>query len=77
MSAPGRGGQVVIVTGASSGIGRATCVALTRSGAQIVAVGRDERRLAATAALVREAGGAPPLVLALDVRCAADMQQMS
>ena len=74
-SVPSR--QVAIVTGASSGIGRATCVALARTGAQIVAVGRDERRLAATASLVREAGCESPLVLALDVRSEADMQQMS
>lgn len=73
----GPNGQVAIVTGASSGIGRATCVALARAGAQIVAVGRDERRLAATAGLAREAGCASVLELTLDVRSEADMQQMA
>jgi NAD(P)-dependent dehydrogenase (short-subunit alcohol dehydrogenase family) len=35
-------GKVAIVTGASSGIGRATALALSREGAQVVAVGRNE-----------------------------------
>ncbi len=77
MPPTGAGGQVAIVTGASSGIGRATCIALARAGAQIVAVGRDEARLAATADLVREVGRTPAVVLALDVRSEADMQRMS
>lgn len=39
----------ILVTGASSGLGRSTCVVLSRLGARIVAVGRDERRLIETA----------------------------
>jgi 3-oxoacyl-[acyl-carrier protein] reductase len=71
--------RVAIVTGASGGIGRATCAELARAGAQIVAVGRNEERLAATAALVREASGgaARPLVLPLDMRSEADMRHMA
>jgi NAD(P)-dependent dehydrogenase (short-subunit alcohol dehydrogenase family) len=41
-------GKVVVVTGASSGIGRATALALGRLGAGLVLVGRDEAQLAAT-----------------------------
>ena len=73
-------GRVAIVTGASSGIGRATCVALAQAGAQIVVVGRDAQRLAATAALVSQTGDggrSAPLVLPLDVRCESDMQAMA
>lgn len=39
-------GRVIVVTGATSGIGRATALALAGRGATVVAVGRDEERLA-------------------------------
>lgn len=38
-------GKVALVTGATSGIGRATVVALARAGATVVAVGRDQAAL--------------------------------
>ena len=47
----------VIVTGASSGIGRALVVELCRGGAKVVAVARRAERLAELAALVCQAGG--------------------
>ena len=43
-------GKVVVVTGASSGIGRAYARRLSAEGARLVLSGRDERRLADTAA---------------------------
>lgn len=41
-------GKLFVVTGASSGIGRAIAVGLARLGARLVVVGRDDERLAAT-----------------------------
>lgn len=58
--------KVVIVTGASSGIGRAAAEAFGREGAAVVVVGRDETGLAAAATAVRLAGGRP-------VMCRADV----
>ncbi len=49
-------GKVAIVTGASSGIGRATTLGLAAAGATVMAVGRDEAALEAVCAEVRAAG---------------------
>lgn len=37
--------KIVIVTGASSGIGRATALLFARNGAQVIAIGRNEKEL--------------------------------
>jgi NAD(P)-dependent dehydrogenase (short-subunit alcohol dehydrogenase family) len=48
-------GRTAVVTGAGSGIGRATAIGLAREGARVVGVGRNEPRLQSAAA---EADGA-------------------
>ena len=48
---------VAAVTGASSGIGRATSLELARLGAQLVLIGRDEEQLATCAREIERSGG--------------------
>jgi NAD(P)-dependent dehydrogenase (short-subunit alcohol dehydrogenase family) len=73
-------GQVAIVTGGSSGIGRAACLALAQEGARVAVVGRSVERTAETVALMRARSGADAgtsLSLRLDVRREEDMAEMA
>jgi NAD(P)-dependent dehydrogenase (short-subunit alcohol dehydrogenase family) len=60
-------GKAVLVTGGSSGIGRACALALAAEGATVALAGRRRGRLDEAAENVRKAGG-QPLVLEGDVR---------
>ena len=59
-------GKVAFVTGAASGIGRATAVAFAAEGARVAILDRTEDALHETADAVRSAGG-EVLTLACDV----------
>ncbi|GLX41841.1 3-ketoacyl-ACP reductase [Streptomyces roseochromogenus] len=50
-------GRTALVTGAASGIGRATALLLARAGAVVHCADRDETGLAETAALIAKGGG--------------------
>lgn len=54
---PRADGKVVVVTGASSGIGRAVALALGRLGAEVWVLGRDAGRTEGVAEAVRSGGG--------------------
>jgi NAD(P)-dependent dehydrogenase (short-subunit alcohol dehydrogenase family) len=56
--------QQVIVTGASSGIGRAAALRFGREGASVLLVGRDEAALGQVAAAVGQAGGRAEILTA-------------
>ncbi|MEU5094877.1 SDR family oxidoreductase [Streptomyces sp. NPDC020996] len=60
-------GQLVLVTGAGSGIGRATALAFAGAGARVVAVDRDAGAAARTAELSRRAGAAEAWAQTADV----------
>src|ERR1700747_1431034 len=53
----GLNAQRALVTGGTSGIGRATAEALAREGARVLITGRSERRGAEVVAAIEEAGG--------------------
>jgi NADP-dependent 3-hydroxy acid dehydrogenase YdfG len=58
--------EVVVVTGASAGVGRATAREFGRHGASVGLIARGRERLEATRSEIEQAGGRA-LVLSLDV----------
>ncbi|MER7001479.1 SDR family NAD(P)-dependent oxidoreductase [Dactylosporangium sp. NPDC000555] len=60
-------GRVVVVTGGTRGIGRATSDLLAQAGAVVVVTGRDEVRVKTVAAELSEANGVPVTGVAFDV----------
>lgn len=67
-SPPAAGKPVVLLTGATAGIGRATALALAREGFPLVVTGRRPDRLAQLRSDIRAAGGADICTLPFDVR---------
>lgn len=58
---------VTLITGASAGIGAALARVFAAHGHELVLVARRQERLAALAAEIAAAGGAPPAVLSVDL----------
>ena len=67
-------GKTVVITGASTGIGRAAALELSRLGARMVLVCRDRAKGSAAADAIRAAGGRAELVLA-DLSVQADIRR--
>ena len=68
-------GKVALVTGAGSGIGRATALALAAEGASVIVADVDQTGGEETAALIRERGGSATFVRA-DVSTPAGIEAM-
>ncbi|WP_406484006.1 SDR family oxidoreductase [Streptomyces sp. NBC_01568] len=80
--APGRyadrfAGQLVLVTGAASGIGRATAFAFAEAGARVVAVDRDAEGAARTAGVARLVGAAEAWAECVDVSDEQAMEKLA
>ncbi len=57
-------GRIIAITGASDGIGRAVALACAQAQAQVILIGRNERKLDAVHAAIR-ASGAPEATIAI------------
>ena len=68
--------KTAVVTGASSGIGRAIALLFAREGASVVAVARRKERLEELAGLAEEQGGGPVVPFPGDAMIKRDMEQM-
>jgi 3-oxoacyl-[acyl-carrier protein] reductase len=62
----GLNGRICLVTGASTGIGRAAALFLAEEGATVVASARSREPLATLAEEIRAAGGAEPVMIPAD-----------
>jgi NAD(P)-dependent dehydrogenase (short-subunit alcohol dehydrogenase family) len=69
------GGRHILVTGASSGLGRQAAIQLSEHGARLALVGRSETKLAAVAAALGGAGHTTHSVDLTDAEVAADAVQ--
>ena len=68
-------GKVAVVTGGSSGIGKATAILMAGAGARVVIAARREKERNETVSIIRDAGGTAVFVQA-DVSVEADIKRL-
>jgi len=69
-------GKVVVISGASRGIGRSIALAFAREGAQTVIASSSAQNLAEAAKVIGQAGGPQAVTVAADLRTLAGCQQV-
>jgi retinol dehydrogenase 14 len=80
MEPSGRGpmaGRTVLVTGASSGIGRATARGLAMMGAHLLITGRNSRRIEDAAVEIRAAGGGSMDLFVADLSTQSEVRRLA
>lgn len=68
--------RVALVTGAGTGLGRATAIQLANEGAQLVLVGRRENKLKEVATIISENNGASSVIISADVTNLEDVNRI-
>lgn len=69
-------GKVVLITGASSGIGEATAIHFSKLGASLALTGRNIKNLEKTASACTESGAPQPLVISADLSFEKDTEKI-
>ncbi|MBL8950915.1 MAG: SDR family NAD(P)-dependent oxidoreductase, partial [Myxococcaceae bacterium] len=70
-------GKVVVVTGATSGLGQAFAIEVAKQGARVILVGRDASRASQTEAAVKAAGGEQVEVVLGDVSTVTGVREVA
>ena len=71
-------GKVVVITGATSGLGLETATQLAMGGAEVVMISRDRQRGERARSMVEAvAAGTPPVLLLADLSVQADIRRVA